>query len=75
MSRNHSSVSQHSLWTLVFCATVLLNAATPSFATTAAGNEGDDKSVNDVLSDRHCKLAAKQERCDWVKRDHKLTGH
>jgi hypothetical protein len=58
---------------IALCAAALLNAATPGLATTEAGSEGYGTSVDDVLSNRSCKLAAKKERCEWVKRDHKLT--
>lgn len=75
--RNRLSVARHYLSALALCAAVVPSAATPSFATISGetGNEGHGMSI-DVLSDRSCKRAAKQERCDWVKRDHKLTtGH
>ena len=45
----------------------------PTIATAALRNEGYGTSVDNGLSYRSCKLAAKKERRDWVKRDHKPT--
>lgn len=76
-NRKQTFVAPRCLSAFALCTAVVLGAATPGFATTRdeIGNDGYGASV-DVLSERRCQRAAKQERCDWVKRDHKLTtGH
>jgi hypothetical protein len=73
-NRKQTFVAPRCLSAFALCIAVVLGAATPGFATTRGeiGNDSYGASV-DVLSERRCQRAAKQERCDWVKRDHKLT--
>jgi hypothetical protein len=63
------------LWTLV-ALWIVTGAGIPA-ATSAASNaagSGQAYALNDgALSDRSCKRGAKQEICDWVKREHKTS--
>jgi hypothetical protein len=75
MSDRHNRLTRRSYsWARAIIAAAILPPGAPAFATVNAyASEAAAGFHTDVMSERRCKWTLKNERCDWVKRDHKRT--